>query len=45
VKALAVPVLSHRLILEPEAEFTGTTVGAIIARVLAEVAPPVASAR
>jgi len=45
IKALAVPVLSHRLILEPEAEFTGTTVGAIIARVLAEVAPPVASAR
>lgn len=43
IKELAAPILSHRLILEPEAEFAGTTVDSIIARVLAEVAPPALS--
>ncbi|HWI31947.1 MAG TPA: MoxR family ATPase [Microbacterium sp.] len=40
VKALAVPVLSHRLILHPEAEFDGVTAEAIIGQVLLDIAPP-----
>lgn len=40
VKELAIPVLSHRLILDPEAEFNGATVSSVINRVLDEVAPP-----
>lgn len=40
VKALAVAVLSHRLILHPEAEFDGVTPDAVIGQVLLEVAPP-----
>lgn len=40
VKALAVPVLSHRLILHPEAEFDGVTPDAIVGQVLLDVAPP-----
>ncbi|GAB2518014.1 MoxR family ATPase [Microbacterium petrolearium] len=41
VKALAGPVLSHRLILQPEAEFDGVTAEAVIGQVLLSVAPPV----
>ena len=44
IKELAMPVLCHRLILEPEAEFAGTTVESIIGRVLAEISPPALSA-
>ena len=40
VKALAVPVLAHRLILHPEAEFDGVTPEAVIGQVLLDVAPP-----
>ena len=40
VKALAVPVLSHRLILHPEAEFDGVTQETVIGQVLLDVAPP-----
>ncbi|MBU4465494.1 MAG: MoxR family ATPase [Actinobacteria bacterium] len=40
VKALAVPVLSHRLILHPEAEFDGVTPEAVIGQVLLDVTPP-----
>ena len=40
VKALAVAVLSHRLILHPEAEFDGVTQEAVIGQVLLDVAPP-----
>lgn len=40
VKALAVPVLSHRLILHPEAEFDGVTAEAVVGQVLLDVAPP-----
>ncbi len=40
VKALAVPVLSHRLILHPEAEFDGVTQEAVVGQVLLDVAPP-----
>ena len=40
VKRLAVPVLSHRLILHPEAEFDGVTQEAVIGQVLLDVAPP-----
>ncbi len=41
IKALAVPILSHRVLLEPEAEFAGATVSAVVDRILAEVPPPV----
>lgn len=41
VKALAGPVLAHRLVLEPEAEFAGTTATEVVERVLEQVPPPV----
>ena len=40
VKTLAVSVLSHRLILHPEAEFDGVTQEAVVGQVLLDVAPP-----
>ncbi|MDP9028183.1 MAG: MoxR family ATPase, partial [Actinomycetota bacterium] len=40
VKSLAEPVLSHRLVLDPEAEFDGVTPSSIIAQLLLETAPP-----
>ncbi|MEV7694155.1 MoxR family ATPase [Microbacterium sp. NPDC089189] len=40
VKALAEPVLAHRLILDPEAEFDGVTANAVIGQVMLDVAPP-----
>jgi MoxR-like ATPase len=40
VKALAEPVLGHRLVLDPEAEFDGVTAPSIIAQVLIETPPP-----
>ncbi|MEI2815568.1 MAG: MoxR family ATPase [Microthrixaceae bacterium] len=40
IKDLATAVLSHRLILEPEAEFSGATVGGVIAHIFSHVAPP-----
>ncbi|MFS0866964.1 AAA family ATPase [Microbacterium sp. 179-B 1A2 NHS] len=40
VKALAGPVLAHRLILDPEAEFDGVTAEAVVGQVLLDVVPP-----
>ncbi|MFB8388282.1 AAA family ATPase [Microbacterium sp. NPDC055910] len=40
VKALAVSVLSHRLILHAEAEFDGVTQEAVVGQVLLDIAPP-----
>jgi MoxR-like ATPase len=40
IKELAVPVLSHRLLLDAEAEFSGATVDDIIGSILSEVRPP-----
>lgn len=40
VKALAEPVLSHRLVLDPEAEFDGVTAQAVIGQVMLETQPP-----
>ncbi|TQJ29762.1 MoxR family ATPase [Microbacterium sp. SLBN-146] len=40
VKALAVAVLAHRLILHPEAEFDGVTQEAVVGQVLLDVVPP-----
>jgi len=40
VKVLAEPVLSHRLILDPEAEFDGVTAASIVAQLLIETPPP-----
>jgi len=46
VRALAAPVLAHRLVLTPEAELRGRTGADVIADLLqAVVAPPVTSAR
>ncbi|MEZ3161445.1 MoxR family ATPase [Microbacterium sp. BWT-B31] len=44
VKALAGPVWTHRLVLDPEAEFSGTTAETVIGRTLAAVAAPQARA-
>ncbi|WP_243076145.1 MoxR family ATPase [Microbacterium sp. SS28] len=40
IKTLAAPVWTHRLVLDPEAEFAGTTADNVIARVLDAVAAP-----
>ena len=40
VKTLAVPVLSHRLILHPEAEFDGVSQEAVVGQVLLDIVPP-----
>jgi len=40
VKALALPVLEHRLILRPEYEIEGLTVAEVVQRVLEEVPVP-----
>ena len=40
VRALAEPVLCHRLLLDAEAQFSGVTVETVIGRLLDSVAPP-----
>lgn len=40
VKALAEPVLAHRMILDAEAEFDGLTAGQVVRQILMEVEPP-----
>lgn len=40
VKALVIPTLAHRLILQAEAEFDGVTAEAVLGQVLLEVPPP-----
>jgi MoxR-like ATPase len=40
VKVLAEPVLAHRLVLDPEAEFEGVTASSIIGQLLLETPPP-----
>ena len=40
VKSLAEPVLAHRLIIDPEAEFDGVTAPSIMSQILIETAPP-----
>ncbi|CAN5316767.1 MoxR family ATPase [soil metagenome] len=40
IKSLAEPVLSHRLVLDPEAEFDGVTPSSVIGQLLLETAPP-----
>ncbi len=40
VKSLADSVLSHRLVLDPEAEFDGVTPSSVIGQLLLETAPP-----
>jgi len=40
IKLLAEAVLSHRLVLDPEAEFDGVTASSIIAQLLLETPPP-----
>jgi MoxR-like ATPase len=40
VKSLAEPVLAHRMVLDPEAEFDGVTPSSIIGQLLLETSPP-----
>lgn len=40
VKSLAEPVLSHRLLLDPEAEFDGVSTSSVVAQILIETPPP-----
>jgi len=40
IKALAEPVLAHRLVLDSEAEFEGVTPASVIAQILIETPPP-----
>jgi MoxR-like ATPase len=41
IQALAAPVWTHRLVLDPEAEFAGATAAAVIGRIVSTVEPPV----
>ncbi|MGH3247458.1 MAG: AAA family ATPase, partial [Trebonia sp.] len=40
IKTLAIPVLSHRLLLDAEAEFSGVTIDDVIGQLLSQVRPP-----
>jgi MoxR-like ATPase len=40
IKELSIPVLSHRLLLDAEAEFSGVTVEDVVAQLLSQVRPP-----
>ena len=40
IKALAAPILEHRIVLRPEFEIEGLSVGEVISRVLEEIAVP-----
>ena len=40
VKELAEPILSHRVLLSPEAEFAGASVQGVLSRILADIKPP-----
>jgi MoxR-like ATPase len=40
VKTLAHPILEHRIIIDPEAEFAGATVAGVVDRIIADVQPP-----
>lgn len=40
VRALAVPVLSHRIIVDPESAFAGVTAEQIVNRIVADTPPP-----
>ena len=44
IKALALPVWSHRLVLDPEAEFSGVTAEGVVRRVLEDTPAPQARA-
>jgi MoxR-like ATPase len=41
VRDLALPVLAHRLVLNPDAEFDGVTADAVIGQILLDVDAPV----
>jgi MoxR-like ATPase len=40
VRDLAVPVLAHRIILDPESDFAGVTAADVVSRILVDIAPP-----
>jgi MoxR-like ATPase len=40
IRELAIPVLSHRLLLDAEAEFSGVTVDEVIGQLVSQVKPP-----
>jgi MoxR-like ATPase len=40
IKTLAEPVLAHRLVLDPEAEFDGVTATSVMGQILIETSPP-----
>lgn len=40
VRDLAVPVLAHRVIVDPESDFAGVTAADIVNRVMVDIAPP-----
>ncbi len=40
IKALALPVLGHRILLTPDAQFNGVTTEQVVQQILSELAPP-----
>jgi MoxR-like ATPase len=43
IKTLADQVLSHRIVLDPEAEFDGVTASAVVGQILMDIVPPTRS--
>ena len=41
VQSLAVPVIAHRLVLEPDAKFAGLTTRSVVEQILTDVPVPV----
>jgi MoxR-like ATPase len=40
VQALAVPVLAHRMVIDPQARFAGTSAATLVADIVREVRVP-----
>jgi MoxR-like ATPase len=40
IRELAVPVLAHRLVIDPESDFAGVTAEDVVSRILVDIEPP-----
>jgi MoxR-like ATPase len=40
VRELAVPVLAHRLVIDPESDFAGVKAEDVVSRILLDIEPP-----
>ncbi|TPW98159.1 ATPase, partial [Schumannella luteola] len=40
IRDLAVPVLAHRVVIDPESEFAGVSAEDVVSRILVDIEPP-----